>query len=226
MAGPRIKSGGDPAIHAAPPQARRSVWRDGDGDGPHPAFHAPPMDARIKSGHDDAPESSGLFPATHAASPMGAVSREASGGRRSPPFGPRSGPARVGVRQSRTCYAAAEHGERGEEVANAAVVHVLAPFGLRLSPAYVGAIPNRGQYRYVRIPIRNSDARRNGLKRRCGGSSLRMAPEAFRNTLMPSGERGGCDPPGAGHSLSRSIRRYRPLAERRSRSCALCSVAR
>lgn len=25
----------------------------------------------------------------------------------------------------------------------------------------------------------------------------RLAPEAFRNTLMPAGERGGCDPPGA-----------------------------
>ena len=46
-------AGLDPAIHAASPRARRLVWRHGDGGGPHPTLHAPPMDARIKSGHDE-----------------------------------------------------------------------------------------------------------------------------------------------------------------------------
>ena len=42
---------------------------------------------------------------------------------------------------------------------NAAVVHGLAPFGLRLPPVNVGAMPNRGQSRFVRIAIRITNGR-------------------------------------------------------------------
>ena len=80
----------------------------------------------------------------------------AANGRCGPPrFGPRSGPVREGVRHFCTCRHDAEHGERGEEVANAAAVHGLAPFGFCLSPMYVGARASCGQYRFVRVPKRN-----------------------------------------------------------------------
>ena len=48
-----VMAGLDPAIHAAAPRARRSVWRHGGGGGPHPALPAPPVGARNESGHDD-----------------------------------------------------------------------------------------------------------------------------------------------------------------------------
>ena len=68
------------------------------------------------------------------------------------------GPIREGVRQSCTCCHDTEHGESGEQVANA-VPQVLAPFRLRLSPVHVGARSNRGQYRFVLVPIGNPMAR-------------------------------------------------------------------
>ena len=86
---------------------------------------------------------------------------QASGRRRPPAIGPlRTDMAEPGgVGRCRTCCGNAEHGECGEDPANAAVVHGLAPCGLGVSPLDVGAAPSRRQYRFVRIPIRTSNER-------------------------------------------------------------------
>ena len=82
-----------------------------------------------------------------------------------------------GVGRRRRCCGDAEHGECGEEVANAALVHGLAPFGLLVSPMDLGAIPSRVQYRFVRIAIRNANGR---------DTEGRVAPLAQGNPRFPA----------------------------------------
>ena len=114
------------------------------------------------------------------------VATAASGRRRPPAIGPLrtdvAGPARVG--RCRGGRGDAEHGQGGEDVANAAVIHRHAPCGLRVSLVDVGAAPNRRQYRFVRIPIgRSNGADAGGRWRgniagnwwRCGGVACRGA---------------------------------------------------
>ena len=60
---------------------------------------------------------------------FGSRRRRAAGAARSPAFTPLSRKVREGVGWRRTCGGGAEHGECGEDVANAAVVHGLAPSG-------------------------------------------------------------------------------------------------
>ena len=89
------------------------------------------------------------------------------------PPGTRPVPAHHGVGRRRRCYDDAEHGECGQDVANAAVVHGLSPFlacrfrcgarfpcpvdGRAASPVNMGPMPNCRQYRFLRIRIRESN---------------------------------------------------------------------
>ena len=83
----------------------------------------------------------------------------ASGRRRPPAFRALLRKVPPGVGRHRPCCGNAEHGECGEEVANPATGHDLAPFGLQVSPLDVGGMPDRRQYRLVRITIRNPNGR-------------------------------------------------------------------
>ena len=93
------------------------------------------------------------------ARPVRAASPAAGGRRRSPAFRALLGKVPPGVGRCRPCCGDAEHGECGEDPANAAVVHGLAPFGLQVSPMHVGGMPDRRQYRFVRIAIWNPNGR-------------------------------------------------------------------
>lgn len=85
--------------------------------------------------------------------------------RRPPAFRPltrAAGTVPDGVGRCRACCGDAEHGERDDDLANAAAVHGLAPCGGLVPPVHVGGMPDRRQYRFVCIPIRKPNGRHAG----------------------------------------------------------------
>ena len=147
--------------------------------------------------------------------PGRAVSPAASGRCRSPAFRPLAAfeAAEDGVGRCRTCCGDAKSGECDEDVANAAVVHGLAPCGLRESPFNMDAVSSRRQYRFPWITITASYGPRS---LHCVAHFANAAAAAFRSPSSRSR-------PGRGLHRRRS-RRMRPLRSRR-RGCAPGTVA-